>query len=456
MPSPVRIGLLGCGVVGTGLVRLMSERTRAIEDAVGAPLHVTRLAVRDPAKRRSVDLSGVNVGADPMAVARADDVDVLVELMGGADAAYPPVRLALERGRSVVTANKHLISIHGDELEALAAASGAALRYEAAVAGVIPILQSLDHGLRTERFTLLVGILNGTTNYILSTMEREGRDFEEALTAARELGFAEADPTLDLSGQDTAQKLTILARRAFQASVPHESIPTEGIVGIELEDLRQADRFGYIVKLLGIGIRSAEGLDLRVHPAFIPKRYLLASVRDEFNGVYLRGEASGSMLLYGKGAGAMPTAQAVLGDVITVSRELLLRGVTEREAVGAAAGAGSGGDTPAWPRPNNSAKKPSALPPDDERLPLDEVRTKYYLRLTVEDQPGVLAQIAHRLGASRVSVAQMHQAPSVRGQASITMMTHESRDKDVREAVAAIAGLPTVLKGPRAIRIFDL
>jgi homoserine dehydrogenase len=436
-------------------MRLLEARARAVEHAVGAPVAVTRIAVRDKSRRREVSLKGVEIGTDPMAVANAPDVDVLVELMGGAETAFPPVLRALQRGLPVVTANKLLISVHGSELDAAAAASGAPLRYEASVAGVIPVLQALDHGLRTERFTLLVGILNGTTNYILSTMEREGRDFEEALTAARELGYAEADPTLDLSGADTAQKLTILARRAFQATVPHESIPTEGIVGIELEDLRQADRFGYIMKLLGIGIRSSEGLDLRVHPAFIPKRYLLASVRDEFNGVYLRGEASGSMLLYGKGAGALPTAQAVLGDVITVSRELLLRGVTERETVGAGGGSPREGDA-AWPRPAATAKKASALPPDDERLPLDEVRTKYYLRLTVEDQPGVLAQIAHRLGTSRVSVAQMHQAPSVRGQASITMMTHETRDKDARDAVAAIASLPTVLKGPRAIRIFDL
>ncbi len=437
-------------------MRLLEARARAVEHAVGAPVAVTRLAVRDKGRRREVPLKGVEIGTDPMAVANAPDVDVLVELMGGAETAFPPVLRALQRGLPVVTANKLLISVHGSELDAAAAASGAPLRYEASVAGVIPVLQALDHGLRTERFTLLVGILNGTTNYILSTMEREGRDFEEALTAARELGYAEADPTLDLSGADTAQKLTILARRAFQATVPHESIPTEGIVGIELEDLRQADRFGYILKLLGIGIRSSEGLDLRVHPAFIPKRYLLASVRDEFNGVYLRGEASGSMLLYGKGAGALPTAQAVLGDVISVSRELLLRGVTERETVAAGGGGVREADA-AWPHPAAAtAKKASALPADDERLPLDEVRTKYYLRLMVEDQPGVLAQIAHRLGASRVSVAQMHQAPSVRGQASITMMTHETRDKDARDAVAAIASLPTVVKGPRAIRIFDL
>ncbi len=313
-----------------------------------------------------------------------------------------------------------------------------------------------------------MGILNGTTNYILSTMEREGRDFEEALTAARDLGFAEADPTLDLSGADTAQKLTILARRAFGAAVPHDSIPTEGILGIELEDLRQADRFGYIAKLLGIGIRSPEGLDLRVHPAFIPKRYLLAAVRDEFNGVYLRGEAAGNMLLYGKGAGAMPTAQAVLGDVIAAAREIRLRtaGQARSADAGAAAGAGRNAEgafagtalpSRAVPRTAPGALPPApAAPPDDDRLPLDDVRTKYYLRLMVEDQPGVLAQIAHRLGASRVSVAQVHQAQSVRGQASITMLTHEARDKDVRDAVAAIAALPAVIKGPRAIRIFDL
>ncbi len=450
MPSPVRIGLLGCGVVGTGLVRLVSERTRAIEDAVGAPLVVTRLAVRDPARRRSVDLSGVKVGGDPMSVAGADDVDVLVELMGGADQSYPPVRRALERGRSVVTANKHLISIHGDELEALAAASGASLRYEASVAGVIPILQSLDHGLRTERFTLLVGILNGTTNYILSTMEREGRDFGEALEAARELGFAEADPSLDLSGADTAQKLTILARHAFRVPAPHGSIPTEGIVGMELEDLRQADRFGYVVKLLGIALRSPAGLDLRVHPAFIPKRYLLASVRDEFNAVYLRGEASGSMMFYGKGAGALPTAQAVLGDVMAVAREFRLRG--------GASGAAAPG-TPGTPgTPGGAAPRRRTGPPtaEDERLSLDEIQTRYYLRLLVEDQTGVLAQIAHRLGASRVGVAQMFQAPGLRGEAEITILTHEARDRDTRDAVKAIATLPSVRRAPRAIRIFDV
>ncbi|HEX7078794.1 MAG TPA: homoserine dehydrogenase [Candidatus Eisenbacteria bacterium] len=442
MPSPVRIGLLGCGVVGAGFLRLLGERTRAAEDAVGAPLRVTRLAVRDPKKRRAVDLEGVDVTTDPMEVAAAEDVDLLVELMGGAEASYAPVKRALDRGASVVSANKHLLSIHGPELEALARARGVALRYEASVAGVIPVLQALDHGLRTERFTLLVGILNGTTNYILSTMEREGRDFGEALEAARELGFAEADPTLDLSGEDTAQKLTILARRAFRAPVPHGSIPTEGIVGMELEDLRQADRFGYVVKLLGIGMRTDEGIDLRVHPAFIPRRYLLASVRDEFNGVYLRGDASGSMLLYGKGAGALPTGQAVLGDVLAVAREIRLR-----EAAGAGAAPHGGPE----PRARGGGDRP-----EDERLPSDLVRTKYYVRLLVEDQPGVLAQIAHRLGASRVSVAQMFQAPGVRGEASITILTHETRDREARDAIQAIASLPAVRKSPRAIRIFDL
>ena len=441
MSSPVRIGLLGCGVVGSGFLRLAADRTLAIEDAVGAPLSVTRLAVRKPDKQRSVDLSGVTVGTDAMAVAEAEDVDVLVELMGGAEAAYPPVRRALERGRPVVTANKHLISIYGEELEALAASSGASLRYEGSVAGVIPILQSLEHGLRTERFTLLVGILNGTTNYILSTMEREGRDFAEALEAARELGFAEADPSLDLSGADTVQKLTVLSRLAFRVPVPHGSIPAEGIVGMELEDLRQADRFGYVVKLLGIALRTPAGLDFRVHPAFIPKRYLLASVRDEFNAVYLRGDASGSMMLYGKGAGALPTAQAVLGDVMAVARESRLR-------AGHPAAATSGAVAPRRRTASDSA--------EDERLTLDEIQTRYYLRLLVEDQTGVLAQVAHRLGASRVGIAQMFQAPGLRGEAEITILTHEARDRDTRDAVKAIAALPSVRRAPRAIRIFDV
>jgi homoserine dehydrogenase len=435
MNSPLRIGMLGCGVVGTGLLHLLRERASEIERSTGMALQVTRIAVADPKKRREAALEGATVGGDAMEVADAEDIDLLIEVMGGAQRALPPVMRALERGLPVVTANKLLVANHGAELEAVAARTGASLRYEASVAGVIPILQSLDHGLRTERFQLLVGILNGTTNYILSTMEREGRDFAEALDAARKLGFAESDPSLDLSGADTAQKLTILVRRAFPASIDPGSIPTEGIVGMELEDLRQADRFGYVAKLLGIALRTPSGLDVRVHPAFIPKRYLLASVRDEFNGIYLRGEASGSMMLYGKGAGAFPTAQAVLGDVLTLARERSRPG-------------GHGTPARAGRRPDREETL-TLLSPDD-------VRTKYYLRLIVEDRPGVLAQVANRLGGAGVSVAQMFQEPGVRGEASITMLTHEARDKDVRDAVLAIATLPAIRKKPRAVRIFDI
>jgi len=427
-PSSVRIGLLGCGVVGQGLLKLLRERERLIRDSVGAPIQVSRVAVRDPGKRRECELSGIHVGTDAMAVAEASDVDLLVELAGG-EAMLEPVRAALRRGIPVVTANKHILALHGEELERLAGESKTTIRCEASAGGGIPVLQALDHGLRTENFQLLVAILNGTTNFILSTMARDGRDFAEALAAAQTLGFAEADPTLDLSGQDTAQKLSILVRRAFRMDVAFSSIPTEGIIGMELEDLRQADRFGYTVKLLGIALRHPEGLDVRVHPAFIPKRYLLAAVRDEFNGIYLRGEATGSMLFYGKGAGANPTAQAVLGDVV----------VTARECV--------------------SGVKLLGTPPmrdPEQRLPLDQVRTKYYLRLLVEDRPGVLAQVAANLGATNVSVAQMFQAEGVRGEASITILTHHAKDKDVREAVAGIAKLPTTRKTPRAVRIFDI
>lgn len=427
-PSAIRIGLLGCGVVGQGFLKLLHQRERLIRDSVGAPIKLARLAVRDPGKRRECDLSGVQVGSDPMAVAAAPDVDVLVELAGG-DPMLEPVRVALRRGVPVVTANKHLLALHGPALEGLAAESKTTIRYEASAGGGIPVLQALDHGLRTENFQLLVAILNGTTNFILSTMDKDGRDFAEALEAAQALGFAEADPTLDLSGQDTAQKLSILVRRAFRMDVALGSIPTEGIIGMELEDLRQADRFGYTVRLLGIAIRHPEGLDVRVHPAFIPKRYLLAAVRDEFNGIYLRGEATGSMLFYGKGAGALPTAQAVLGDVMVTAREC----VSGVKLLGQA--------------PRHDA---------EQRLPLDAVRTKYYLRLLVDDRPGVLAQVAAALGGSNVSVAQMFQAEGVRGEASITILTHQAQDHDVREAVKGIAGLPAIRKTPRAVRIFDL
>jgi len=427
-PSAVRIGLLGCGVVGQGFLKLLKQRERLIREAVGAPVKVARIAVRDPGKRREADLSGAHVGADPLAVANADDVDLLIELVGG-ESMLEPVRAALGRGIPVVTANKHLLAVHGEALERLAAESKTTIRYEASAGGGIPVLQALEHGLRTENCQLLVAILNGTTNFILSTMERDGRDFGEALEAAQALGFAEADPTLDLSGQDTAQKLAILVRRAFRADVALGSIPTEGIVGMELEDLRQADRFGYTVKLLGVALRQAEGLDVRVHPAFIPKRYLLASVRDEFNGIYFRGEATGSMLFYGKGAGASPTAQAVLGDVMVTAREC----VSGVKALGA----------------------PEKRDPET-RLPLDAVRTKYYLRLIVEDRPGVLAQVTACLGSANVSVAQMFQAEGVRGEASITILTHLAVDRNVREAVKGIANLPAVRRPPRAVRIFDI
>jgi homoserine dehydrogenase len=427
-PSVVRVGLLGCGVVGQGFLELLAGRERLIREAAGVPLRVTRIAVRDVAKTRGCSLEGIRVGTDPLEVASASDIDLLVELAGG-EGMLEPVREALRRGVPVVTANKHLLALHGEELERLAASSKTTIRCEASAGGGIPVLQALDHGLRTENFLLLVAILNGTTNFILSTMERDGRDFAEALEAAQKLGFAEADPTLDLSGQDTAQKLSILVRRAFRMDVPFGSVPTEGIVGMELEDLRQADRFGYTVKLLGIALRHPEGLDVRVHPAFIPKRYLLAAVRDEFNGIYLRGEATGSMLFYGKGAGALPTAQAVLGDVLVTARERL----AGERALGA----------------------PPVRDPE-RRVPLDLVRTKYYLRLLVEDRPGVLAQLAACLGNAGVSVAQMFQAEGIRGEASITILTHQARDRDVREAVGGIARLLTIRKTPRAVRIFDL
>lgn len=427
-PSSIRIGMLGCGVVGQGFLKLLHQRERLVRDSVGAPIKVARLAVRDPGKPRESDLSGVQIGNDPLAVADAPDVDLLVELAGG-DAMLAPVRSALRRGIPVVTANKHLMALHGEELEGLAAESKTTIRYEASAGGGIPVLQALEHGLRTENFQLLVAILNGTTNFILSTMDRDGRDFAEALEAAQALGFAEADPTLDLSGQDTAQKLSILVRRAFRMDVALGTIPTEGIIGMELEDLRQADRFGYTVRLLGIAIRHPDGLDVRVHPAFIPKRYLLAAVRDEFNGIYLRGEATGSMLFYGKGAGALPTAQAVLGDVMVTAREC----VSGVKLLGQA---------------------PKREP--EQRLPLDAVRTKYYLRLVVDDRPGVLAQVAAALGGANVSVAQMFQAEGVRGEASITILTHQAQDHDVRAAVKGIAALPAMRKAPRAVRIFDL
>jgi homoserine dehydrogenase len=431
----VGIGIAGFGTVGGGVLSILENHAREIEARLGARIAVRRVAVRDPAKERAVSL-------DPRLVTtRLEDlledprIEVLVELMGGTSDAYELVMGALARGKHVVTANKALLAERGEAIFRLAMEKGVDVYYEGAVCGGIPIIRTLREALASDRIQSLHGIVNGTTNYILSAMADRGETLEVALAEAQRLGYAEADPTLDVSGGDAAQKLCILAQLAFGARLAPEDVLTEGILGLEPQDFQWGREFGYALKLLAIARRverEGSGPDLieaRVHPAFIPQGSLLAGVRGAFNAVLLRSEALGPSLLFGQGAGALPTGSAVVADIIDLSRNIV---------------ASSPGRVP--------------LPPATPRVqlrPHAEIRCGYYLRFTVRDAPGVLARLAACLAGRRISIAavqQREQADGGRG-VPLVIVTHGAREADLRLAIAEIDRYDTTLAPTRLIRI---
>jgi homoserine dehydrogenase len=414
----IRLGLLGCGTVGGGVVTLLDREADDITARTGAKLELTRVAVRDLSRDRGLPLPPSALTDDPASVVEADDVDVIVEVMGGLEPAGTLIRRALELGKPVVTANKELVAHAGPELYDAAHAAGVDLAYEAAVAGAIPIIKPLKESLAGDRVTRVVGILNGTTNYILTRMAEEGADYEEVLADAQRLGYAEADPTADVGGHDAAAKAAILASLAFDTAVHVQDVFREGIERVTSTDLRVADRLGYVVKLVGIASEVDDQIGVRVHPAFLPKEHPLASVRDAFNAVYVEAEAAGELMFYGRGAGALPTASAVVGDVIDVSRNLLQT----------ARGAGE------------SVHRAKAL------RPMGEVRTQYYVLLDVDDQAGVLADVARTFGDHGVSIAQVWQEGHG-DSAQLVLITHRARESDLQATVDALA----VMSGVRSV-----
>lgn len=424
MAEAVRIGLLGCGTVGGAVVSLLHEQQEAIAARTGAAITVTRIAVRDLNRQRNLPVSDAIFTTDALSVIDADDVDIVVELMGGEEPAKTWIERALAHGKPVVTANKLLLARHGRALYTLAAQAGVDLAYEAAVAGAIPIIKPLKASLAGDKITRVVGILNGTTNFILTQMTEHGADYHTVLKDAQELGYAEADPTADVSGGDAAAKCAILASLAFDTTVTADDVFTEGIETVSATDISVADRLGYSIKLVGIASRCDDEIDVRVHPTFIPKTHPLASVRGAFNAVFVQAEAAGDLMFYGQGAGGNPTASAVLGDIIDAARNLKhgVRGPRELERYA------------------------------PKIRPIGMLQTQYYVLLDVDDQAGVLAGVAAIFGNHDVSIAQVWQEGH-EDAAQLVLVTHRAKEQALRDTVEALRTLSGIRRVASVMRV---
>jgi homoserine dehydrogenase len=423
----VKVALLGCGVVGSQVVRLLDEQADDLAARIGAPLELAGIAVRRPA--RHADVPAHLLTTDPEALVRREDVDLVVEVIGGIEPARSLLLTALGTGKSVVTANKALLADDGATLHDAAAKAGVDLYYEAAVAGAIPLLRPLRESLAGDRITRVMGIVNGTTNFILSRMDATGAGFDEALAEATALGYAEADPTADVDGYDAAAKAAILAGLAFHSRVTMSDVHREGIGEVSAADIASAKAIDCTVKLLAIcervqGADGAERVSVRTHPAMIPRAHPLAGVGDAFNAVFVEAEAAGSLMFYGRGAGGAPTASAVLGDLVAVARN----------RVSGSRGAGE------------SAY--AALPVQ----PMGEVATRYHVALDVNDEPGVLAQVAAGFAEQGVSIQTVRQEG--RGDAAtLVLVTHSATDAALSVTVQKLAGLPFVRRAAGVLRV---
>ena len=432
--TAIRIGLCGIGNVGGGVLELFARSGDTLAGRAGTPLAVTHVGARHD--RDGVDPGEATVSRDVMAVAADPAVDILVEAIGGTDTALALVTAALEGGKHVVTANKALIAEHGNTLFALAEEHGVDLRFEAAVAGGIPIIKALREGLAANRVGWLAGIINGTGNFILSEMATEEREFADVLAEAQALGYAEADPTFDVEGIDAAHKLVILAAIAFNTTLRFDAVYTEGISGLTPEDLAYAGELGYVVKHLGVARESEAGLELRVHPTLLPGELLLAKVAGVKNAVLVDGDAVGPTLYYGAGAGGSATASAVVADVIDIARELA-----------------SGQRCPVA-----SLGVPVRALRDLPILPMGEVRTAWYLRLEAEDRPGVMSQVSSILGDQGISIEALIQKAPESGQTRVpvVVLTNVASQANLERAVVALEALEAVAGSVTRIRVESL
>ncbi len=424
---PLRVGILGCGNVGAALFAILQRDQAHLADRTGLDFEVTRVAVRNLSAERSVELPPGVLTRDSEALVVADDVDVVVEAMGGIEPARHLIATALSAGKPVVTANKELIANVGEELFELADANSVDLVFEAAVAGGIPLIGVLRNSLNGERITRVMGIVNGTTNYILTRMTEDSAEYSDVLGEAQRLGYAEADPTADVEGFDAGAKAAILAMTAFGAKVVAGDVHCEGISGIGRGDIAAAARMRHVIKLLAVAERQDGEIAVRVHPAMVPMDHPLASVRDAFNAVFLQGSSVGDLMLYGRGAGGYPTASAMLGDLISVSQNLR-RGVCDGFGL---------------------------LAPTRLR-PIDETHTEYHLQFEVTDAPGVLAAVADVFGRHGVSIRSVEQTTrggEVDNVAHLEFITHRAREADVASTLRDVRELDVVRRIGNAIRV---
>jgi homoserine dehydrogenase len=425
----IGIGILGLGVVGSGTVRLLQQNRASIERKIGAAIDLRRIAVRDVAKKRAVDVDASLLTTRPEDVIDDPAVDILCELIGGVTPAKDYVLRALRNGKQVVTANKEMIAKDGHEVMEEAGRRGLDFLFEGSVAGGIPIIQPMKNALGGNQVQQIQGIVNGTTNYILTRMTDENADFDVVLKDAQALGYAEADPSSDVDGFDAQYKIAILSSIAFTSRVRVQDVYAEGITRVSKRDIECARALGYVIKLLAVGERRDEdAMQVRVHPAFLPASHPLASTHGVYNAIYLRGDAVGDVMFYGRGAGQMPTGSAVVGDIMDASRNIL-RGSTGRV--------------------------PCTCFEERRMLPMGDVETRYYARMTVDDQPGVLAAIAGVFGENRVSIESVVQRADDEGRAEIIWITHRTREADMRAALGQIEALQPVERIENWLRVED-
>ncbi|MEY4719318.1 MAG: hypothetical protein RL563_1936 [Pseudomonadota bacterium] len=434
--KPVRVGVLGLGTVGGGTLNVLKRNAEEIARRAGSEIIVTHASARNLGRARICDTQGITLTTDPFEIVNHPEIDVVVELIGGYDLARQLVMTAIANGKHIVTANKALIALHGNEIFAEASKKGVMVLFEAAVAGGIPIIKAIREGLAGNRIHWLAGIINGTGNYILTEMRDKGRDFADVLAEAQALGYAEADPTFDVEGIDAAHKLTILASIAFGIPLQFDKVFTEGITQITRLDVEYAEALGYRIKNLGIARKTEQGIELRVHPTLIPKRRLIANVDGVMNAVLVCGDAVGPTLYYGAGAGAEPTASAVVADLVDVARAM----TSDPEN-----------------RVPHLAFQADAIA-DIPLLPADSIKTAYYLRLTAEDKPGVLADVTRILAAHGISIEALIQKEPPKGQTSvpIIMLTQQTSEKEMNSAIAYIESLATVSGKVARIRLETL
>jgi homoserine dehydrogenase len=434
--KPIQVGLLGLGTVGRGTFEVLKRNQHEITRRAGRGIEIVAIAVRDVKKARDAIGSALPITSNPDDIIRNPDIDIVAELIGGYEPARSLVLEAIARGKHVVTANKAMLARHGNEIFAAAQAKGVMVAFEAAVGGGIPIIKALREGLTANRIEWIAGIINGTSNFILSEMRAKGLAFDVVLKEAQRLGYAEADPTFDVEGIDSAHKLAILSSIAFGVPINVEAAYTEGIARLAAEDLKYAEQLGYRIKLLGITKRTAKGIELRVHPTLVPMQRLIASVEGAMNAVLVKGDAVGTTLYYGPGAGSEPTASAVIADLVDVTR---MHTADPENHV---------------PHLAFQADAMAAVP----WLTIDETVTSYYFRMRVADQPGVLADITRILADGRISIDALFQREPSEGenQTDIIMLTHDALERDVNAAIRRIEALPTVLASVIRLRQEEL